>query len=413
VGLTAHDTTLQKRPTWIRVLGIAIALLTTSSAPACIFTPPDDHVGWLLFFGGVVAMLVLAKVSRWATPTSRGALQVDARGIAVGDAFIEAADLPTGIVCDVVDSRGVALRSRGGIATINVDETLLHPLIEALRLQFRARPRFPIFVRQSLGAAVATFASLGGVVGLTSWIGSYWDFGGGLLAFLFTTLAVWRLYAELGKRSLTVGSDGFSVRTPLGTETFIPYAEVAMVVSFDTDVHVTSKDGSLYRVSLGLNAMGQHLERCRARARMVASMIEASRLAFERAAAFGETGRKAAILARGGRNITEWMSALRRLNEGQASFRSATIPDDELWRITEDPTEHEPVRVAAAVALRDRLDEQGRQRLRIVVDSVVAPRLRVALDAAVDRDDASLTRALEELEELEPTDDRPPVARKI
>jgi hypothetical protein len=92
------------------------------------------------------------------------------------------------------------------------------------------------------------------------------------------------------------------------------------------------------------------------------------------------------------------MNALRTLNETQASFRSATVPDHELWRIAEDASAREPVRVAAAIALRERLDDEGRRRLRFVADSCVAPRLRVALDAAVGRDDASLARALEELD---------------
>lgn len=403
MALSAHDAILQKRPTWLRLGALLIVVLAVGSLPACMFTERGSVVPVIMFFGGFAAMLGLAQLSRQATRTSRGPLQVDHRGIKVGYQVIAAADLPSGVVCDVVDSRGVVLRPRGSTTTINVNETVLQPLIESLRIHFRARPRFPVFARQSDWGAVANVAALAGAVGLSTWVAAAWtssDFAG-FLGFIGSLIAAIMLYCVHGRRALTVGSDGIAVRTPIGTQRLIPYAQVESVVPFEADVHIVLKSGGVYRAGFGLNAIGGHFDRCTARASMLASVVETARAAYERAGAFGETGRKAAILARGGRDVSEWMSALRNLNETQASFRSATIPDDELWRITEDPTEREPVRVAAAIALRDRLDDGGRQRLRLVVDSCVAPRLRIALDAAVDRDDASLTRALEDLEELD------------
>ena len=57
-------------------------------------------------------------------------------------------------------------------------------------------------------------------------------------------------------------------------------------------------------------------------------------------------------------------------------------PEENLWRVAEDPAAEETARVGAAVALRTRLDREGRARLLCMSDASVSPRVRVALRAA-------------------------------
>jgi len=400
VSLHAGNAVLQRRPTWIKILALALAVVAASSIPACIATA-DAEASTLaigLLFGGSMAMLALAQVSRWKTKTVRGALHVDDGGVAVGDTFIPAADLPTGLTCSVVDSRCVELRTRGATTTIDVDGAFVGSLVDALRVHFRARPRFPVFARLTKTEMISSALVLGvaaAIVALLAHQSREELLGYAMPLALIASLVAYRQWR---KRTLTVGAEGIAIRTVIGTETRIGYPDIDAVVADGADVRVIRRDGSSFMVGFGLHPEGEHWKRCEVRASMLTAVIASARGAYDHAARVGDAGRKAAILARGGRDVRDWMHALRTLNDTQASFRSATIPDEELWRITEDPTEQEPVRIAAAVALRDRLDEGGRRRLRLVADACVVPRLRVALDAATLDDDASLARALDELE---------------
>jgi hypothetical protein len=399
--IVAVDVVLQKRPTWIRVVGQLVAVLCATSVPACIIEAPRDNWGLGLFLGGGLAMLVLAIVSRSATTTARGPLNVGAEGISVGEHTVPAADIPSGLVCHVIDSRGIVLGVRGGKTTLDVDESMLGHVLDALRIHYRARPRFPVLERthgeRQLIVVAAVFVVAAILAALIVSAGFVMALPLGCAGVVAVVLAL----RKLRQRTLTVGADGIAVRNAFGTETLLPYSNVRSITQTGVDVSISLEDGKESRFGFGLNPTGDYWQRCLRRASMLTAILETTRTAYQRAGALGEAGRKAAILARGGRPVTEWVNALRSLNETQASFRSATIPDDELWRITEDPTERQPVRVAAAVALRDRLDDHGTQRLRVVADSCAAPRLRIALDAAVDRNDASLAEALAQLEDAE------------
>jgi hypothetical protein len=53
--------------------------------------------------------------------------------------------------------------------------------------------------------------------------------------------------------------------------------------------------------------------------------------------------------------------------------------------------------VGAAVALRSKLDEAERARLRVAAEATAAPKIRVALEAAAEEDDARVAEAMREL----------------
>ena len=68
-----------------------------------------------------------------------------------------------------------------------------------------------------------------------------------------------------------------------------------------------------------------------------------------------------------------------------------------LTKVVEDPTASGDVRAGAAVALRTRLDEEGKARVRIAAEATASPQLRVALEAVAGESDEVAGEALAEL----------------
>jgi hypothetical protein len=108
----------------------------------------------------------------------------------------------------------------------------------------------------------------------------------------------------------------------------------------------------------------------------------------------------AALLDRGDRSHRDWVASLGALRD-RMSHRKAPVAPATLWRIVEDASTAPLERAAAAIALRGFMDDEERTRLAGTARATVAPRLRIALDAAASRDasDEELAAALAELEE--------------
>ncbi len=103
----------------------------------------------------------------------------------------------------------------------------------------------------------------------------------------------------------------------------------------------------------------------------------------------------ASLLAQGERAIEEWVGALRGIAAKTATFREPGAIMDQLWTVLEDVQAPAEKRAAAAVALSPHLDEGGRERVRLAAQATVAPKLRIALEAAADDDDDRLVSALD------------------
>ena len=104
----------------------------------------------------------------------------------------------------------------------------------------------------------------------------------------------------------------------------------------------------------------------------------------------------AALVARAGRPLGEWMSALAELARPNAGYRAAAVPAETLWRVVEDPAADPTARVGAAAALRESLDDAGRARLAAVAENSVHPRVRVAFDAlSAAADEGAVREALD------------------
>ena len=217
--------------------------------------------------------------------------------------------------------------------------------------------------------------------------------------FLVTPLAWWVLpllalcvLNLLWPTTITVGPDGVLVAS-LVRRRFYPLAALASVRETAWGVQLTLKSGREVEIRTEHKESRETSQRRAA----IAACIE-RRLAE---LAPNEQPAPTTLLARGGRDVTEWLRALHALRNGEAgAYRSAAIPEEELWRTVEDPTSDPTARAGAAVALRESLDEDGRVRLRVAAAASASPRLRVALEkVASPIDEAELAGALEECEE--------------
>ncbi len=198
---------------------------------------------------------------------------------------------------------------------------------------------------------------------------------------------------------VTVGADGVEIRW-FGWRRFVRHRDIVNAAQY-----VTGLGNSRYTgVSLTLES-GEEVRIPIGQAR---SVDDRTRIVLERsqeAAAEGNVEHAEldpAILARGDRDVGDWMRALRSLGAGaNATMRTAPIEAERLWRIVEDPAGPPLARAAAAVALTADPAADSRRRLRAAAEATAAPRLRVAIDAAASHDEQALKEALAELESEE------------
>jgi hypothetical protein len=99
----------------------------------------------------------------------------------------------------------------------------------------------------------------------------------------------------------------------------------------------------------------------------------------------------ASVLARGGGEIAPWLARLRGLAESRG-YRAAVQREDLVF-VVEDAQRPAELRIAAAVALGE-VDPHERARVRIAASSSSIPEVREALEAALERDEERLVRAL-------------------
>ena len=84
------------------------------------------------------------------------------------------------------------------------------------------------------------------------------------------------------------------------------------------------------------------------------------------------------------------------LEDAGGGYRSASVPEDTLWRVALDPSEPAEDRIGAGLALRSKLDDEGRARLRVAAEAAASPEVRIALEgAASEVDDDALAEVLE------------------
>jgi hypothetical protein len=214
-----------------------------------------------------------------------------------------------------------------------------------------------------------------------------------LFALFLATIA-----ASTTPTRIHVGADGVLIRW-LGLRRFLPLGEIRTVEQSSSGwgkqrqvgARFSMKDGSEVWVPIG---------RASWRDEYTASLIERVHEAME-THSHGSVEAAAALLVRRDRDVHTWIQELRAIGTGaNADLRTAPVNPEHLWRVVESHTAQPEARAAAAVALGPRLDDEGRQRLRVAIDAVADERLRVAIDAAAKSDaeeDAALEEALGEV----------------
>jgi hypothetical protein len=262
--------------------------------------------------------------------------------------------------------------------------------------------------RRRLHATWGTLAAI--VVGLPTLAMLGFRGGGFALACVAAFIAYATIILRMVKTaSVVVGADGVYVRW-LWEKQFIPIHDIVRAEVVDEPIGY-----GMYAIVVRIHRRSGEpvdLMSARGRADVVGPFQRVADLVRARAAGLAERIDEAVLgagrgtssardleqLDRGGRAIGDWVAALRGLRGKIATFREqATGGIDALWRVLEDADAAPEQRVAAAVALSPDLDPGGRERLRIVAQATVSPKLRIALEAAAEDDDERLVRALEEV----------------
>ncbi len=195
---------------------------------------------------------------------------------------------------------------------------------------------------------------------------------------LFHVLRTLRLPSKVA-----VGLDVVTVDRPLGGTLSIPVRRITEAASDLGSAHLTLEGGE--HVSIPCDkAIDAELVAERVREAIEAVRTEAPPIAT--------------LLVREGRAVGDWLSSLRALltDEGGGKYRVA-VDRPALLATLEDPSALAEARVGAAIALRERLDDDGRAKLRVAIDTAADVSLRVALEAVEGGDEDELERAVERL----------------
>lgn len=234
------------------------------------------------------------------------------------------------------------------------------------------------------GAGAFTgMAFLGGMNLLRSWLG--------VLA-LVTVAVLPPLVMLLLRTRWLVGSDGLLIKTAFGRDRFIPYPDVTNLTVRGGMIDLTLRDQS----HVTLRAKD---DTAASEAPVVGVGAVARRLGQARAAAAERRTEESLheLLARGNRDIAAWITELNELEARPATYRVAPVRREALWSTLADATQPAEVRAAAAMALRPRLADDERGRLRVMAAACASPKLRVALEATSMGDEARLAAALEDV----------------
>jgi hypothetical protein len=192
--------------------------------------------------------------------------------------------------------------------------------------------------------------------------------------------------------SVQIGADGILTRW-MGRERFHSFANIAWVGPYEgiqsCGVELTLRGGERVRIATNRKYRGGEQG-------VFLQRIHESAETYWRGAA-ADT----ALLARNGRKSKDWVTALKAIGAGaNADMRTPAITHERLWCIIEDSRAEPLARVGAAIALAPQVHPSERGRIRVAVESTVAPKLRVALEQAssIDASDEALVEAIEHLE---------------
>jgi hypothetical protein len=391
-----------------------VALLWTALAAytAVLLAGIVAHVGY--GFGNLMWWTlgpVIAAIQR-RPKLEEASVVASADGLRVGDKLIPKAGLTSALLRSEHDRSYVCLRGGRMWGSVDVavkDGEDADALCAALGLDAKSTTAVFTLVRNmpktwpiAVALAFAT-AALGLVIGLMATLNARAFPAFALpLGFAAFIVVVVPLLVFLNRVKLHVGADGLLVREGLGRSVFVPHDAITRVRVDGRKVIVGRTHGDPMQFEVGAaqrSGKAAVVEEQTRQAESVAWRIDKAREAYRALA--GAAPQAALVLERGGRSVREWLDALRRIGEGEGStFRNATLTRDQLIGIVESTTAAARERLAAAVALRSKLTEEEKPRLRVAAERCVAPELRERMVRVIDTDadDEELTGLLEETE---------------
>jgi hypothetical protein len=189
-------------------------------------------------------------------------------------------------------------------------------------------------------------------------------------------------------KSVVIADDGIEIEGPFQKE-FVRYGEIAQLAPMPPTDGGPSP-GFWFRTRLGV----YYYVRTRG-ARVDNGVLMERDPFFAAVAGACAAAREAApaarvALLRGARGVRDWLASLRAMDAGD--FRSSAMSDDDLVSLLANANAPDELRAGAAA----RLATRDKERLRVASEGVAAPKVRVAIDAALAEDEAALEKALEE-----------------
>jgi len=199
---------------------------------------------------------------------------------------------------------------------------------------------------------------------------------------------------------LRVGADGVTVKRGFGARTFFAHDAIRDVRAEDGTVVLEPLHGETMRFSVSARRRPRKHEDVGEVAASIVRRVREAREAFRQLADAPEA---ALVLDRGERSTREWLQDLEALGEGAtASFRRANVSREQLLHVVESTSASARERLAAIVALRPKLTEEEKPRVRVAAERCVLPALRERMVRVADAaDDEDLAAALEEAESLD------------
>jgi hypothetical protein len=318
--------------------------------------------------GAVGALLRLGGLRR------EGTLRRDARGLVLerpdGRVSVMAARLASGVV---VPSRGrveVLLQLEDGneLSVLVGDDASADALLDLAGVgpeQRRTRVTWGNAWRRLGAGAFGFLATLLAGATIFAMVPPQWD----VLVMFLTMVAPFATAGGFSRwfawRELEVGTDGIAWRYR-GRRKSVPLSDVRRVEVLGDDLVLGLADGTDRRFSISRRGLAEGLRR----------RIEAV------LAAVGRGEGRQSLFARGEITFSAWVERMQGMLRKGGTHRERPVDVGDALAVLEDPHAEVETRVGAAIAL-GRADASQAARVRVVAETCVSPKLRVALESAV------------------------------
>lgn len=395
----ASDVTVVARRTDVVVASIAWGVVSVPLAIALLavgLMAPVVAAGMLLVSGAFIVAL-----RRWRL-RGQGVLTVDDGHVRLDGRSLTTIRAITSGHASSLDGRVVARLVRGRLG-LDIDLEMAtdedaQKLLAALRID-RDHRRARMIAAWGVPRNQWSSAILA-VVGALPFVSAPVLLGAPGLVFTFLALVYMAVMTLRCMTTITVGADGVFAQRWLARPRFVRYEDIEATKTNGAQLEIAVKNGPPIEAHLG--GFGRwdkalYGDEIILKVKALGEQVAAAKRAHE------DRANRAAVdpthLRRNGRAIDEWLRALRTTKEETAGFRDHALPTDALWDIVSDGSAAPTARAGAAIALRSQLDDDGRARLRIAAETCASPKLRIALQSAVEEDDDRLTESLIGLDE--------------